>query len=99
MPTIDDIKNAVTSVADIYEIKNVRLFGSYAHGTQTPESDIDLIVRFRKPFVSLLQLVRLQNELIDKTGKRVEIIGAPIPKESLLIIDREVVIYDNKRAG
>jgi predicted nucleotidyltransferase len=32
-----------------YPVKNIALFGSYARGEQTSESDIDLMVEFSEP--------------------------------------------------
>lgn len=42
--TIDEIKVRVTPVAEKYGIPAVYLFGSYARGTATEESDVDLLV-------------------------------------------------------
>lgn len=42
--TIDEIKTRITPVAEKYGIPAVYLFGSYARGTATEESDVDLLV-------------------------------------------------------
>lgn len=42
--TIDEIKARITPVAEKYGIPAVYLFGSYARGTATEESDVDLLV-------------------------------------------------------
>lgn len=42
--TIDEIKERITPVAKKYGIPAVYLFGSYARGTATEESDVDLLV-------------------------------------------------------
>lgn len=42
--TIDEIKARVTPVAEKYGIPAVYLFGSYARGTATEESDVDLLI-------------------------------------------------------
>lgn len=44
MLTIDEIKTAVSKVGKKYGIKNAYLFGSYAKGTATEGSDVDLII-------------------------------------------------------
>ena len=44
MITIEDIKKAITPIADELQLKKVILFGSYARGEQTDSSDIDLII-------------------------------------------------------
>ena len=90
---IEEIKNIVKKVAKEFDLVKVSLFGSYANGTQTADSDIDLLVEFTTESVSLFKLARLQLKLEELTGKEVDVIHAPIPKESILEIDREVLLY------
>ena len=42
--TIDEIKRRITPVAQKYSLAAVYLFGSYARGDATAESDVDLLV-------------------------------------------------------
>ena len=42
--TIDEIKRRVAPVAKKYELAAVYLFGSYARGEATADSDVDLLV-------------------------------------------------------
>ncbi|WP_323736569.1 nucleotidyltransferase domain-containing protein [Methanosphaera sp. ISO3-F5] len=42
--TIDEIKSKTTPLAKEYNLLNLRLFGSYAKGIATNDSDIDLIM-------------------------------------------------------
>ena len=44
MLTTEEIKTAVEKVGKKYGIKNAYLFGSYAKGTATENSDVDLII-------------------------------------------------------
>ena len=50
-----------------YHVSELVIFGSDARGEQTEESDLDVLVAFDEP-VSLLDLVRLENELGDRLG-------------------------------
>lgn len=64
--TIDEIRHAVIAAAERYnfeaedddKITGVALFGSYANGTATDDSDVDLLVSFSSPVVSLFTLAR-----------------------------------------
>ena len=44
MYSITDIREAVIPVAIAYGLKRVYLFGSYAKGTATDDSDVDLLI-------------------------------------------------------
>ncbi|HEX6293346.1 MAG TPA: nucleotidyltransferase family protein [Herpetosiphonaceae bacterium] len=55
------------------DVVMVGVFGSIARGEATPESDIDLLVRFAKP-KSLLTLVALERELATALGKPVDLV-------------------------
>ena len=94
MLTITDIKSSVKKIAPLYNIKRVSLFGSYADGTQTEDSDIDLLVEFAEPAVSIFKLAGIKIKLQDLTGKSVDVIHSPIPPDSLIEIDKEVVLYE-----
>lgn len=86
-----DIENAVKAVALCYPLKTVVLFGSYAKGTASPSSDVDLLVEFQQPAVSLLTLNRLKYDLEDRLGLPVDIIHAPLSEDSM-IEPREMVM-------
>lgn len=47
--TIDEIADKVRHIAEEYDIDKIYLFGSYARGEATKDSDIDLYVEFSKP--------------------------------------------------
>jgi len=93
MLKFSDIQLSVTQIAPLYEIKKVSLFGSYANGTQTENSDIDLLVEFHDPAVSIFKLAGIKIKLQELTGKSVDIIHSPIPADALIEIDKEVPIY------
>lgn len=54
-------------------IKKASIFGSYARGEEKPDSDIDILVEFagRK---SLLEIVRIERELSELLGIKVDLL-------------------------
>ena len=44
--TIDEIREKIEDTAQKYQIQQIILFGSYAKGTATEESDIDFVVHY-----------------------------------------------------
>ena len=51
----------------------IALFGSYARHEERKNSDIDIIVDFNKN-KSLLELVKIERELFEATGKKVDML-------------------------
>ncbi len=62
-----------TSLVTRYHIKSLGLFGSYIRNEQKAESDLDVLVEFEEP-PSLFEFVRLQNELHDLIGIKVDLV-------------------------
>jgi len=51
----------------------IAVFGSYARGDEKPENDIDILVEFSKT-KSLLTLVRIEREVSDCIGVKVDLL-------------------------
>lgn len=68
-----DIETTLISVLRENNASRISLFGSYARGEQTADSDIDVLVAFSEK-KSLLTLVRLQRELSDQLGISVDLL-------------------------
>jgi len=52
---------------DKFHVKKIGLFGSYARGEQTDESDIDILVEFSKPVgFEFIELKFFLEDLLDK---------------------------------
>ena len=61
--SIDEIKRRVAPVAEKYGLAAVYLFGSYARGEATTESDVDLLVDLKGSIIRGLNYVSLYNDL------------------------------------
>ena len=90
--TIEQIKAVVSEVAMQYSIKNVKLFGSRADGTNKADSDVDLIIEFSVP-VTLITISSLQCKLEEMLRLDVDIIHGPVRDTDLLEIGKEIEIY------
>ncbi len=53
--------------------KKIALFGSYSRGEEKKGSDVDIIVEFSKP-KSLLEFVGIEQELSEKTGRKIDLL-------------------------
>lgn len=95
--TIDQIKAIAIPIARRYGARRLSLFGSYARGEETPQSDVDLFLDGGK-IRSLLQYYSFVNELEDAFGRHVDVVmDGSSDKELLEAIARdEVRLYAEK---
>ncbi len=77
---IRDRREAILEIASRYGAHNVRIFGSVARGDATPDSDLDLIVRF-DPGRSLLDHGGLVMELRELMKMKVDVIDEEAMRE------------------
>lgn len=82
-------------LAEAYGVKRIGLFGSYAKGTQTETSDIDIIVEFETPLG--FKFMEFADYLEAILGKPVDVLtvgglqGIRIPHVAQAI--RESIVY------
>ena len=93
MLTHEKIYSAIAKTAELYPIKKVSYFGSYADGRATDESDLDLLIEFHKPQISLFVLSAIKIELQDQLKISVDVIHAPLPADSLIELQEVVPVY------
>jgi len=67
------LKEHKKELEEKFYVKNIAIFGSYVRGTQTKESDIDILVEFKKP-ITLIQFIKLENYLSELLGLKVDLV-------------------------
>ena len=92
--TVAEIKRIVTDLARQYGAERVWLFGSYARGTATDSSDIDL--RIDRGAVRGLRFAGLWGDLEEALGKKVDLISSGGTDEAFRssIAPEEVLLYE-----
>ena len=68
-----DVKSYIISVLKKHGVAKASLFGSYVRGEQTTDSDIDILVELEEN-KSLLDLIRLEMELAEVLGRKVDVL-------------------------
>jgi predicted nucleotidyltransferase len=63
----------ILDIAASHGARNVRVFGSYARGDATEESDVDLLVDFDSEY-GLLDRMALIGDLEDLLGREVDVV-------------------------
>ncbi len=72
--TIEEITRRVTPVAQKYGLAAVYLFGSYARGDATADSDVDLLVDLTGSTVRGFLLGALYNDLEEALGIGIDLV-------------------------
>jgi len=90
--THDMIVGAVKKAAQEFPLTKADYFGSYADGCATYESDLDVLVEFDVPAVSILTIIGLKQFLEEELAKPVDVIHAPILPDAIIEIGRTVSI-------
>ncbi|MBU0579466.1 nucleotidyltransferase family protein [Patescibacteria group bacterium] len=88
------LHDQTNSILFSYGVKKAAVFGSYARGSQTDESDIDILVELGKK-MSLLDFVGLKLDLEDKLNKKVDLLQYKTLKPSIkdFILKDQLVFY------
>ena len=80
---------AIREIAARYGATNLRVFGSFARGTQQKDSDLDLLIDL-EPGRSLLDIVAIQQDIEDALGLRVDV----VTERSLSPHIRDAILHD-----
>lgn len=67
------VREVMDEEPDAAKIKSVSLFGSYLHGDNRPDSDVDLLFEMRKT-MSLFEIGGIQYRLQEKLGRPVDLV-------------------------
>lgn len=77
MKTLEEIKKGLCDqkprLAERYNVKEIGIFGSYVHGEQGPQSDIDILIDFEE-YPSLLEFIGIEDELSERLGVKVDLV-------------------------
>lgn len=92
--TITDIRDVVGQVAPAYPVLSIDLFGSFANGENTEESDVDLLVYFDEKVASLFDMSGLKLDIQEKLNAKVDVVAGPLKENSYLTINKMVRIYE-----
>lgn len=93
------LEQKITPVLKPY-VKRISVFGSYARGEETVQSDIDLLVALKpsdmRPALGLFDFIRLEQELKKKLGREVDLITEEglNPRRKPSIEKERVVLYE-----
>lgn len=88
MVDIKELQELVVPLAKRYGVVQLDLFGSYANGTATPDSDMDFLVRFEPPVPSIFKVMGFREELKMTLGIEVDVVTLPLTNPERLHVER-----------
>ena len=84
--TVSEIQRIITPIARKYHLRAVYLFGSYARGTPTENSDVDLLIDTEGSAVkSLLALAAIYCEMEEALHKHVDLLTVSALKQKAMM--------------
>ena len=99
--TIDEIRAKIRPICEKYKVEKVWLFGSYARGEATEDSDVDLYAQIDRR-MRLLDLIAFRQDVEESLAKPVDMITR-IPTEYQIFakyVEREkVLLYESQSEG
>ena len=78
-----EVQNIIIKYLKDYNPEYIGIFGSYSRNEVRPNSDIDLLVKFKQS-ISLLQLIRIENELSEKIGIKIDLVTEGALKNEII---------------
>ena len=70
---INKLKKHKKEIIKKYNLFSIGLFGSYARGDEKPESDVDVLVKY-KDTPDMFELIQLEIELENKLKKKIDLL-------------------------
>jgi len=91
---MNELLHIIVPIAKAYGVERVFLFGSYARGEATPDSDIDLHID-KGAITDLFLLAEFYDELQEKLGVHVDVLTTGALSDDFLehIKDEEIELY------
>ena len=103
--TIEQIKERVEPIAEKYRLKSVYIFGSYARGQATEDSDFDFMVDITDSVVRGWIIGGLYNDLCDVFGEGTDLVTTGVLSQEQTdrtawftknVIRDRVLVYERK---
>ncbi|NOY99114.1 MAG: nucleotidyltransferase family protein [Chloroflexi bacterium] len=70
---LNQLKEMLPALSKQYHVRSLEIFGSFLHGDEHENSDLDLLITFEQ-VPSLFRFVELENHLSDELGIKVDLV-------------------------
>ena len=100
MERFEEFRDQILSVLLPCGVRRIAIFGSVVRGEDTPDSDVDILVKLKapgeRPPLGLFRWVDLEEELGQRLGRKVDLVTEDaISRYIRPYVDREkVILYE-----
>lgn len=88
---LNKFKSQLAEICRENDISMLGVFGSVSRGDDTTGSDVDLLIKLKKP-IGLIEFIRLEDKFVEVLGKKVDL----ATEDSLHPLIRQNVLNDLK---
>jgi uncharacterized protein len=90
---MQELRQHMPELEQRYKVKELGIFGSYVHGKQNKESDLDILVEFYDP-PGLIEYVEMRNHLSDLLGVKIDLVmkDALKPAISTRVLSEVIIV-------
>lgn len=88
---LDKFKKQLDEICQQNNVAMLGVFGSVARGEDTPESDVDLLIKLKEP-VGFIEFIQLEDKFVEIFGRKVDL----ATEQSLHPLIRQNVLNDLK---
>ncbi|MFN8015740.1 MAG: nucleotidyltransferase domain-containing protein [Acidimicrobiia bacterium] len=96
VPGLNFDQKKLKDICEKYHVQELRIFGSYAKGNFTDDSDVDVLYKFYEDSGIGLNIISFAEELEELFGRDVDIVpieyADPVRHRNML--DESVALYD-----
>ena len=90
-----EIKKKIVGILKKNGVVRAGVFGSYARGEQTKNSDVDILIEVKGRKFSLFDLVGLEMEIEDSLNRKIDLLTyngiSPYIKESIMLEEVKII--------
>lgn len=86
------LKENIQNLKRDYHLDSIGIFGSFLREEQNQDSDVDILVDFKKP-ISLIKFIRLENDLSKILGIKVDLVMRKALKPNIGKVILEEIKY------
>lgn len=77
------IESSTPKLREVHKVASLYIFGSFARGENSSKSDIDFLVEFSSPEITLFDLARLKLFLEELLKRKVDLVTSDALKEPM----------------